>query len=184
MLERRNNVKTNGSKMKRCFCLIMLFLVYSCQCYSQVGAGDGFGTEKKQFKFYKNVTTEIQNPFELRDPFKQKVSLRKANLKNKRFGGFVTGNTFSNIDSIENVSLDRIRIVGVVLGSNRRAIAKIESEGKLSEDSYILKEGMILGENGAKLKAILPGGIMLVEQIRNVYDQDEYLETVIPVSEK
>jgi hypothetical protein len=32
------------------------------------------------------------------------------------------------------------------------------------------------------VKAILPGGIILVEKIRNVYDQDEYLETVLPVS--
>ena len=47
---------------------------------------------------------------------------------------------------------------------------------------YYIKEGMKLGENGAEVKAILPGGIVLVEKIRNVYDQDEYLETVIPVS--
>ena len=48
--------------------------------------------------------------------------------------------------------------------------------------SFILKEGMSLGKNKAELKAILPGGIVLVEKFKNVYDQDEYLETIIPVS--
>ena len=46
----------------------------------------------------------------------------------------------------------------------------------------ILKEGMKIGEDGAELKAILPGGIILVEKIVNVYGQEEYLETVIPIS--
>jgi len=46
----------------------------------------------------------------------------------------------------------------------------------------ILKEGMKIGDDGAELKAILPGGIILVEKIVNVYGQEEYLETVIPIS--
>ena len=48
--------------------------------------------------------------------------------------------------------------------------------------NYYIKEGMRIGTNSAEVKAILPGGIVLVEKIRNVYDLDEYLETVIPVS--
>ena len=45
-----------------------------------------------------------------------------------------------------------------------------------------MREGMKLGLNNAEIKAILPGGIVLVEKIRNVYDEDEYLETILPVS--
>ena len=41
---------------------------------------------------------------------------------------------------------------------------------------------MKIGEDGAELKAILPGGIIVVEKIVNVYGQEEYLETVIPIS--
>jgi type IV pilus assembly protein PilP len=85
--------------------------------------------------------------------------------------------------------------VGVLLGENRRALAKVANESggdnnrgmsrereQLSEETFILKEGMLIGENDAELKAILPGGIVLVEKITNVYDQEEYLETIIPIT--
>ena len=41
---------------------------------------------------------------------------------------------------------------------------------------------MRLGRDNAEIKAILPGGIVVVEKIRNVYNQEEYLETIIPIS--
>jgi type IV pilus assembly protein PilP len=50
------------------------------------------------------------------------------------------------------------------------------------KDVIILKEGMKIGQDEAELKAILPGGIVLVEKIVNVYGQEEFLETVIPIS--
>ena len=48
--------------------------------------------------------------------------------------------------------------------------------------NYTVKEGDTLGENKAKLRAILPGGIILVEKTTNIYGQEEYLETVVPIS--
>jgi type IV pilus assembly protein PilP len=65
-----------------------------------------------------------------------------------------------------------------MIGKERRALAKVAG----GTDTFIIKEGMKLGQNGAEVKAILPGGIVLVEKIVNVYDQEEYLETVLPVS--
>ena len=53
---------------------------------------------------------------------------------------------------------------------------------KNGKDTYLLKEGMRLGLDNAEIKAILPGGIVVVEKIRNVYNQEEYLETIIPIS--
>ena len=44
-----------------------------------------------------------------------------------------------------------------------------------------LKEGMTLGTQNAVVRAILPGGIVLVEKISNVYGQEEFFETVIPI---
>ena len=61
-------------------------------------------------------------------------------------------------------------------------MAKIANGKTLLPEVFYIKEGMKLGSSGAEVKAILPGGIVLVEKIRNVYDQDEYLETVIPIS--
>jgi type IV pilus assembly protein PilP len=40
---------------------------------------------------------------------------------------------------------------------------------------------MKLGENNAELRAILPGGLILVEKNINIYGEEEYLETVIPI---
>ena len=51
-----------------------------------------------------------------------------------------------------------------------------------STQVIIIKEGSKLGPDNAEVKAILPGGIILVEKIVNVYGQEEYLETVVPIS--
>lgn len=131
---------------------------------------------KRQYKFFKKQKTYIKNPFELRDPFRRPIKTQGKKRK-KRFGGFVDGNVFSNLPSIDGVPLEQIRIVGVLLGKQRRAMAKVSG----SDEIYMLKEGMLLGVDRAEIKAILPGGLVLAEKIRNVYDQDEYLETIIPI---
>jgi len=41
---------------------------------------------------------------------------------------------------------------------------------------------MKLAKGTAELKAIMPGGIALVEKIKNIYDQEEYIETIILLS--
>ena len=128
---------------------------------------------------FKKAKTKIVNPLDLRDPFKRKLKRTRSGKKGasrKLRDGF-----FSNVATIDNVPLESIRIVGVLIGKQRRAIAKIASGEILGSESFILKEGMTLGENNAEIKAILPGGVVLVEKIRNVYDQDEYLETILPV---
>ena len=135
--------------------------------------------DKKSYRFFKKQKTTIENPFELRDPFKRMIK-RSRSKRKKKFGGVVEGNVFSNLPSIEDVPVEKIVITGVLLGKDRRAIAKVEG----GSDVFILREGMKLGMDNAELKAILPGGIVLVEKIRNVYDHDEYLETVIPIQEE
>jgi Tfp pilus assembly protein PilP len=130
-------------------------------------------------ELFKKAKTKIANPLDLRDPFKRKYKRTRSRAKgrNKKLrDGF-----FSNAQTIDDQPLDSIRIVGILIGKERRAIAKLAQGDSLSKESYILKEGMTLGENNAEIKAILPGGVVLVEKIRNVYDQDEYLETVLPV---
>ncbi len=150
-------------------------------------------------------STGITNPFELRDPFKRNLP-KRSRLKKIGDSKYFNGSMFTNVDTVEGIPIEQIRVVGVLLGPNRRAIVKIVSNDapaqieedpnapvlnpsasntrkKKNEKTYVLKEGMKLGVDGAEVKAILPGGIVLVEKIRNVYDQDEYLETIIPVSE-
>jgi len=153
--------------------IFIVIILYSCHLFAS-------GPDKRSYKFFKEQKTIIKNPFKLRDPFKRPLR-RGVRKSKKRFGGTIRGNTFSNVASIEGIAIDKIKIVGVLLGENRRAIAKIDGN---TGTTYVLKEGMKIGEDDAELKAILPGGIVLVEKIRNVYDQDEFLETIIPISEE
>jgi type IV pilus assembly protein PilP len=124
--------------------------------------------------------TYVKNPMEMRDPFKRKINKKKASQAQNRT--YETGIYNNQIDKIEEKPIENIRIIGVMIGKERRAMAKIAQGKVLGSEVFLIKEGMILGPNGAEVKAILPGGIVLIEKIKNVYDQDEYLETVIPVS--
>jgi len=135
--------------------------------YSQEGSAS--------YNLFKSKTY-VKNPLDLRDPFKRKINKKKSQIKRESSDGYYT----NFISSIENKPLESIRVVGVMIGAERRAMAKVQGD---KENIYYLKEGMKVGPNGAEVKAILPGGVVLVEKIRNVYDQDEYLETVIPVSD-
>ncbi len=129
--------------------------------------------------FFKDKT-KIDNPFNLRDPFKAPLS--KGEGKKEGRGFTVTGKgQYSNIGdtAYDQISPNNIRVVGVLIGKERRALVHV---GKDSKKVIILKEGVKLGPENAELKAILPGGIVLVEKIVNVYGEEEYLETVIPIS--
>lgn len=128
----------------------------------------------EQFKFI-HSNTFVKNPLDLRDPFKRKINRKKDAFKGK---SQITGVYKNYDDNIENKPVETIKIVGVLIGPERRAMAKLGS----SKETYLIKEGMRIGANQAEVKAILPGGVILVEKIRNVYDQDEYLETVLPVA--
>lgn len=137
---------------------------------------------------------QMREALKLRDPFKRSSLTRSGSRRD--IPDEPRTNFTRNVPSIEGVPLRAIRIVGVLLGEERRAIAKIirsslEGDGieapaseNLGDESFLLREGMKIGENDAEIKAILPGGIVLVEKIRNVYDQDEYLETIIPISQQ
>jgi type IV pilus assembly protein PilP len=121
--------------------------------------------------------TRIPDPMKLRDPFKP-PKLKKVNKNSKT--GLVKNGVFTNIPSPENVTLDNILVLGVLLGKNRRAIAKLKDG---DSNTFMLHEGLKINEGKIELKAILPGGVIFVEKLTNIYGQTEYLETVIPISE-
>jgi type IV pilus assembly protein PilP len=135
--------------------------------------------------------TSIKDPFSRRDPFRApKISAPdKSDVE-----GRISDGNYSNIPVLGEVSIDNIKVVGVIIGKERRAFVKISSNASGEGDeqptvtssteniTYTVKEGQIIGENDAELKAILPGGLILVEKTTNIYGQEEYLETVIPIS--
>ena len=148
-------------------------------CISFVGAQPA---PKKSLQNFFEDKTKIENPFNLRDPFKAPVT--KGDSSKKGRGFFMSGKgEYSNIGEtpIDQIAVNDIRVVGVLIGKERRALVNL-GQGEGDQKVIILKEGMKIGPESAELKAILPGGIVLVEKIVNVYGEEEYLETVIPIS--
>lgn len=130
---------------------------------------------------FKKSGVRIKDALNLRDPFRRES--RKGSRSKSNRGRILVDNKFSNLPVIGRATLDSIKIVGVLLGENRRAIARVvSSSGKVSDSTFIIKEGMKLGQNDAEVKAIVPGGIVVAEKIRNVYEEDEYIETIIPIT--
>ena len=119
--------------------------------------------------------SELEKPFELRDPFQQ-PKLKKRDTKSSTTP--VKAGVFTNVPEIQTTNLDEVKITGVLIGPERRAFVKLKDDGP----TYTIKEGMTLGPNQAEIKAILPGGIILAEKVVNIYGETEYLETVIPIS--
>jgi Tfp pilus assembly protein PilP len=127
-------------------------------------------------EIFKNKTT-IEKPFELRDPFRptamrSQKAVVEAQKELKRDG------VYTNIPPLKELQISDLKIVGVMIGKERRAMVKGDA-GSI----VILKEGMKIGKENAELKAIHPGGIILVEKLVNVYGETEYLETVIPITQ-
>jgi hypothetical protein len=123
--------------------------------------------------------TKIENAFSLRDPFKSSLK-RGAKKDAQEKKSEIRDGTFTNYfrPKLSSVRLTGLKVVGVMIGENRRAICEIDG----FKGNVILKEGEKVGPDNAELKAILPGGLIFVEKIINVYGQDEFLETVIPIS--
>lgn len=134
-------------------------------------------------EFFKDKT-RIENPLELRDPFKSPQS--KGGSKRQGGNKFKRGeNAYSNVaqDNLRDWNIYDIRVQGVMIGKERRAIITRGGEAPAAgQKVVVIKEGSVIGPDNAEVKAILPGGIILVEKIINVYGQEEYLETVIPIS--
>ena len=122
---------------------------------------------------FKDHTT-IEKPFELRDPFQSPKFQSETTKKNKEKSSGVMDNQV-RLDG--EVNLSEVKIVGVLIGKERRVVIKVQEKGP-----YTLREGEKLGFNGPEIKAIMAGGIILVEQITNIYGEAEYIETIIPIS--
>ena len=117
--------------------------------------------------------TNIEEPLSLRDPFKQPMSkIKSKNLKETK----TIRNTLSNLADPKGIKVGEIeKVTGTLIGNDRRAFVSVK--GKM----FTLKEGFI-DADGIELKAILPGGLIFVEKLVNVYGQEEFIETVVPIS--
>jgi hypothetical protein len=135
-------------------------------------------TNQRLREVFKSMTA-IENPFELRDPFKAPLP-KGESAGGREQKSLMRDGVYTNIDQIQIADISQLRIVGVMIGRERRALAKING-GK--NNIIVLREGMRIGADNAELKAIHPGGVILVEKLVNVYGEEEFLETVIPISQ-
>jgi hypothetical protein len=139
--------------------------------------------EARSIKDFFKGKTNLGNLSNIRDPFRSplKRKLKSSDSKSSPKKSFLIDGKYTNIarPSLSSINIDELIITGVIIGKNRRALAKTLK----GRTVITLREGMILGEDKLELKAILPGGVVFVEKIVNVYGQEEYLETVIPLSQ-
>jgi Tfp pilus assembly protein PilP len=153
--------------MKKCMLLLLIFKISVVQAQASL----------KRNNIFKDKTT-IENPFDLRDPFRPPI-IRSERKQGRQDKAGLRDGTYTNISTMGDIDIDKMRIVGVMVGKERRALARVEGKS----DVFVLREGMRLGRDNAELKAIHPGGIIFVEKLVNVYGEEEYLETVIPISQ-
>ena len=94
-----------------------------------------------KYDFFRGEKTSIENPFNLRDPFKKPVVTGQkkvvSTVPNK-----IGESSYSNIPTIGNTSLEKIVVTGVMLGKNRRAIVSIK--GGNDSLSSIRRETMFI----------------------------------------
>lgn len=124
--------------------------------------------------------TSIEKPTKLRDPFKSPVSAKQQEAEKTKEKTTLKNGVFTNLPSLENVTLDTVRVMGVLMGEKPRAL--LADKGNLKA-TILAREGDKINKGKVELKAILPRGVVFVEQITNVYGQFEYLETVVPISD-
>lgn len=121
-----------------------------------------------------NEKTKIENPLDLRDPFRAPI------MKRDRSDVLADQNIQTPEEILQGINVTDIIVHGVLIGKERRAY--IKSKQKTDLYPVLVKEGYRIGPDRVEVKAILPGGIILVEKMVNVYGQEEYLETVIPIT--
>lgn len=173
-------IRTRGlSKLKNNISiklLVFIFLICNLAFAQRKRPLPKRGVGKDFFKYI----SKIKDPFNLRDPFKS--PLKRQTLKKRKTlkTGYRDGNTLRSGSRVNwsTIPLTQLTITGVIIGENRRALVTTPA----TKNVQILKEGMRVGPDNAILKAILPSGVIFVEKIVNVYGQEEYLETVIPLS--
>jgi type IV pilus assembly protein PilP len=124
--------------------------------------------------------TEIEKPMMLRDPFKSPGLRKKSEVEELAKQTTFRNGVFTNIPSLDLLNLDNIKVIGTLMGEGPRVM--VVSKDNL-KSTVLMKEGDKIGSGKVELKAILPKGIIFVEQITNVYGQLEYLETVVPISD-
>lgn len=144
-------------------CLLLILLAFCNLSFSKTRIEEIFKGQ-----------TSIKDPFKLRDPFQTPKFKSETQKKRKQRARGI----LDNVKKLEEeYDLEKIKIVGVLIGKNRRVIVRS------GDQNYTLKEGDSYGRQGPQIKAILPGGVILVEKITNIYGENEFIETIVPISD-
>lgn len=160
---------------------IWFLILNSYLALAQEAAVDEFSEENipEQKDIFADQTT-ISKPTKLRDPFKSPVPEKKVESQTAYKKSAFKNGIYTNVPNLDTITLDTVKVRGVLMGVNTRAL--IADKGNIKA-VILAKEGDKINKGKVELKAILPRGVVFVEQITNVYGQFEYLETVVPISD-
>lgn len=119
--------------------------------------------------------TKISDPFSLRDPFKKPLPVSDADIVKDGSTSQSFSTSKESVD-LTSININDLKLVGIIYGKERIALVKVGD----SSGSIVLKEGMKIGLDQIELKAVFPSGVVFVEKIINAYDEEEYVELIIP----
>lgn len=124
--------------------------------------------------------TSIEKPTKLRDPFESPEQTKKKQVEQTTKKTELKNGVYTNAITLDAITLDTVKVRGVLMGVKTRALIADKNNANAT---ILAKEGDKINKGKVELKAILPRGVVFVEQITNVYGQFEYLETVVPISD-
>lgn len=124
--------------------------------------------------------TSIEKPLDLRDPFKSPPLKKKSEEEQKRDKSILRNGIFTNLPTIESLEVQNLKVLGTLMGSEPRALV---ADKNMPKNAIMIKEGDKINNGKVELKAILPKGVIFVEQFTNPYGQIDLQETIVPISE-
>jgi Tfp pilus assembly protein PilP len=162
--------------------IVLMFLFFNIFVIAQESEeGDEFSVDDlpEQKDIFEGKTS-IEKPTKLRDPFESPEQTKKKQVEQATKKTELKNGVYTNAPTLESITLDTVKVRGVLMGAKTRAL--IADKSNMSA-TILAKEGDKINKGKVELKAILPRGVVFVEQITNVYGQFEYLETVVPISD-
>lgn len=161
--------------------LLIMFFLFSCENKKEEAKNISVPSSKATFK---NITTKFAVTFEgisskiaalpkfdfykVKDPFFSHIV--QLSVKQTK-----TVSTIKNLKPTQKFELEKYKLVGVVVNKKARTAIFEDPDGK----GWVMKEGMHVGNEGFKIKKIIPDGVIVEEIITDSLGKHKSNERLI-----
>lgn len=160
---------------------LIVLVLFSCETQKEEAKNISVSSSKITFK---NITTKSSVTFEgisskiaalpkfdfykVKDPFYSPIA--QASVKQTK-----TVAAFKNLKPTQKFELEKYKLVGVVVNKKAHTAIFEDPDGK----GWVLKEGMYIGNEGFKIKKIIPDGVIVEEIITDSFGKHKSNERLI-----